>query len=388
MPVTPKTVFSWNLDLLRAFAVLCVYIGHLVTALGWAQMGSLGRFGVVLFFIHTSLVLMQSLDRMEVAAKGKRQLLGAFWVRRFFRIYPLSFLLVVSVAWLHIPPDPGAIYHWIGVRAFAANLLLVQNLTTAPDILSPLWSLPLEVQMYLVLPFVHLLLRGRLSFKGRLSFGDRFSFMGRHSSSLVLWGASVPLAVWLPPLNWRLQVAYFAPCFCAGVVAYDLLCQRAEGAKESEGLWFKPRLPAWSWPIALLLATAIFGPFDDVSLYHKLYRAWVLALGLGVLYVYVREGGNNGLYRVAHWIAEHSYGVYLSHIVLFWVVLRPMAGMPVWLRVVFLAVTSVAVPAALYRWIERPLMLAGVHLSRRMLQAPERRPEALGILPPGQIPRL
>lgn len=164
MPAIPKTVVSWNLDLLRAFAVLCVYAGHLVTALGLARMGSLGRFGVVMFFIHTSLVLMQSLDRLEVVAQGKRQLLGAFWVRRFFPIYPLSVLVVLGVALWHVPPDPGAAYQWIGVRAFVANLLLMQNLTTAPDSLSPLWSLPLEVQMYLVLPFVHLLLRGRRSF--------------------------------------------------------------------------------------------------------------------------------------------------------------------------------------------------------------------------------
>lgn len=138
------------------------------------------------------------------------------------------------------------------------------------------------------------------------------------------------------------------------------------------------------WPVAIVFATALFGPFDDVNLYHKLYRAWVLALGLGVLYVYVQEGSGTGVHRVAHWIAEHSYGIYLSHLVLFWVVLRPMAGMPVWWRVLFLAVTSVAVPAALYRWIERPLMLAGAHLSRRLLHASGQKPDALDVLPAGE----
>lgn len=323
-------------------AVLCVYFGHLVGALGLAQIGSLGRFGVVMFFIHTSLVLMQSMDRLEVVAASKWKLLEGFWVRRLFRIYPLSILVVVVVACLHIPPDPNMAYHWMGARAFAANLALVQNLTTAPNSIAPLWSLPLEVQMYLLLPFAHLLLRGRRMFP-----------------SLGLWVASVPAAIFLPLVNWRLQVACFAPCFCAGVVAYDLLREQVPGER---------RLPAWIWPVGILAAIALFGPLDDVNLYHKLYRAWALALGLGVLYVYAGEGAGTGLFRVFHWIAEHSYGIYLSHIVLFWVVLRKMAGLPVWSRVAVLAVTSVLVPIALYRWVERPLMLAGAHLSRRLLR--------------------
>ncbi len=57
-----------NLDCLRAFAVSCVLINHIVTMLrtrhGLPDLpfaSALGRTGVLAFFVHTSLVLMQSL---------------------------------------------------------------------------------------------------------------------------------------------------------------------------------------------------------------------------------------------------------------------------------------------------------------------------------------
>ncbi len=81
-----------------------------------------------------------------------------FYIRRFFRIYPLSVAAVLAAVALHLhangrgiafDPRPSAL-------ELAANLLLVQNLTYSDSIIGPLWSLPLEIQMYLVLPFLFL----------------------------------------------------------------------------------------------------------------------------------------------------------------------------------------------------------------------------------------
>jgi len=240
-----------------------------------------------------------------------------------------------------IPPDPNSPYVWIGLKGVLANIFLVQNLTTAPDIIGVLWSLPLEVEMYVILPFVYLLLRGSRTYR-----------------SLILWAFAIPVAILLPHVNWRFSIASYAPCFLAGVVAFDLLRSRKAGSI---------RLPRWVWPIGIGAAILLFGPFDNVSLVHRLYRAWLLSLFLAVLYVHVQEGKSGRFQGVFHWIAEHSYGIYLSHTLIAWIVLYPMARMPVWFRAVFFAGSMIGVPAVLYRYLERPLMLAGGHVSRRIL---------------------
>jgi len=61
------TGVSANLDFLRATAVLLVLAQHLckrmhVDQIGWVATSSLGLFGVLLFFVHTSLVLMYSME--------------------------------------------------------------------------------------------------------------------------------------------------------------------------------------------------------------------------------------------------------------------------------------------------------------------------------------
>ena len=94
-----------NLDFLRSFAVLCVVFGHLThffntDLLGSIALGGLGALGVRIFFVHTALVLMFSLERE--AAKS-RILFVPFMLRRCFRIYPLAMAVILILAGFHIP---------------------------------------------------------------------------------------------------------------------------------------------------------------------------------------------------------------------------------------------------------------------------------------------
>ena len=84
---------SANLDLLRSIAVLLVVAQHLcrrmhVDHIGWVATTSLGLFGVLLFFVHTSLVLMLSMQRSGLTGVP---LVRNFYVRRLFSHIPAQY---------------------------------------------------------------------------------------------------------------------------------------------------------------------------------------------------------------------------------------------------------------------------------------------------------
>ena len=332
---------SSNLDILRAIAVGCVFVSHLVEATTPFRIGSLGRFGVILFFVHTSLVLMISLGRLSRDVSGT-ELLKVFWTRRFFRIYPLAVVAVLAVWLLRIPPYPHGVYTRPSVSTVLANLSLSQNLFYRPNLLAPLWSLPLEVQMYALLPFAFLAIR-------------RFGVW----SAPWIAGGGVVAALLLPRVSGRLDVFSCAPCFGGGLIAYSLWGHA------------KRRLPSWSWPVALIAAMLFYGPFDNADFPQKLARAWVVCLLLGVLIPHVNEVKRAPGARV---VCETSYSIYLSHGVVFWFALDACHGLSLVGRGILLAVLSIAAPAVLYRLVERPGMALGRGLSgvkRGATAAPE-----------------
>ena len=163
-----------NLDVLRAIAVMLVLFAHTTkaTRLGPTALTdridvNLGRFGVLLFFVHTALVLMMSMQRSADRPLWPLR----FYIQRIFRIYPLSILCVVAVLLLHIPFMPFRAFALPSAANILQNLTLTQNLTQPHPIRvgnlivannsvsHPMWSLPFEIQMYLLLPLAFVFLR-------------------------------------------------------------------------------------------------------------------------------------------------------------------------------------------------------------------------------------
>src|SRR6185436_10342900 len=80
-----------------------------------------------------------------------------FYIRRAFRIYPLSIFTVLVLVALQIPHPIGVAYDAPSQSKIWSSLLLIQNITNTGEIITPMWSLPFEVQMYLLLPFIYAL---------------------------------------------------------------------------------------------------------------------------------------------------------------------------------------------------------------------------------------
>jgi peptidoglycan/LPS O-acetylase OafA/YrhL len=323
---------SANLDLLRSVAVSIVVISHIPRYLWpWPQaysLQTLGRLGVAIFFVHTTLVLLQSMDRHGDGV-------GGFYVRRFFRIYPLSIAVVLFTSGMLViggrAPD---------VSVFVSNLLLVQNLTGAPSYPHPLWSLPFEVQMYLVLPVIYAITR----YSARPVAGI---------VALALVAAAASLS--------GIELVQYVPCFLAGALCFVLT----------------KRLPAAHSP-ALLAAVVCIGaalvpalvaanPAEKSQVWAETLLFWPFCLAIGLVIPRCREVRRAGLARIGKTVATYSYGVYLTHIFVIAAAFPgPQAdGAHSWI------ILAVLLP--LFSWIvhhavERPGMRLGARIADRMVK--------------------
>jgi peptidoglycan/LPS O-acetylase OafA/YrhL len=339
---------SPNLDLLRSIAVLCVLVDHIFATFGYAQryegFFDLGRLGVLLFFVHTSFVLMMSLERHQATGTS---LYGPFYLRRAFRIYPLSVLAITVALTFHIPAVPWVLYEKLGTLPIWTNYLLCQNLFATNSVIAPLWSLPYEVQMYLTLPFFYLICRK--SSYGRLA---------------LLWVAAV-LAAWaqgqLATIRgfglYRLDLAQFVPCFLAGIIAYRI------------SLKGKCFLPWPVWPAAILLASTAFVCWhrlgsQDIGRFPP-YRAWFCCILVGLIVPFCRESRFPWLNRVTHYIAKYSYGVYLAQVPIIWLAFVRLAAAPMAVRWIICLALLVAVPFLSFHVVEHPMIKLGSRLTRK-----------------------
>ncbi|HEX4749706.1 MAG TPA: acyltransferase [Bryobacteraceae bacterium] len=321
---------STNLDLIRAVAVLCVFFGHLATyrheglnetAWHFAQMG------VLIFFVHTSFVLMLSLER-SVEKNGSNYLFRDFYTRRFFRIYPLAVFCVLVAYFTHGATANGEPRYWTPYQLIS-NLTLTTNLTYSDIMVGGLWTLPLEVQMYIVLPIVFLVVRGRAIWY-----------------AIVIWGASVPFALLQPHISERLNVLAYAPCFLGGILAWRL----------SRSV--KRRVNGWFWPLAFV-ATWTFFLIADRE--HDMIYRYIFSLSLGLAIPHFAELKAGWFGRLVHLVAKYSYGIYLSHLG----IMMFMGKVNEPYRWPLLVLLAVICPVAMYHFIEAPFISLGQRIARR-----------------------
>jgi len=345
---------SVNLDLLRSVAVLLVFGAHYYDIQNAASL-NLGHFGVLVFFVHTSLVLMWSLERCSFRGP---HLFAQFYVRRAMRIYPLSIVAVLL----------GYCFdaRWVPVNLWQSltltQYMFFKGTPTFPPSLTPLWSLPLEMEMYLVLPVLFLVLRNN---PVRLL--------------AAIWGVSVALSWEQPRFGIGFLILRYLPCFLGGIMAWRLMRDRD-----------RRRFPAWMWPLAIVAVSLVWKVFST----EQYIQLWIAAVGilLGLAIPWFREISAVQVANVAKIIARYSYGIYLSHFPIMVYIMSgtdhhhprfkwipPMPTIRHFARpingVLVLALTAAA-SFALYHGIEEPGIRIGRTLARWL--APSNKPKELG----------
>jgi len=356
-------VESANLDVLRSIAVLLVFACHfsgMLTGGGarYSLIWRIGRLGVLIFFVHTCLVLMWSLDRSQ---PGARHLFSAFYVRRAFRIYPLSIVFVLFALVFDTRWNPVNLCQSLTLTQY----IFFKGHVTIPPLVTPLWSLPLEVEMYVALPCLYLIFRNR-------------SIL----SLAFFWISTVVLSFFQPRLGEGFEILKYVPCFLGGIMAWRLIRSGA-----------RPRLPAWTWPAGIAAASVFALTATEKSLFFSISA---LGMCLGLLIPQFHELTWPPITRAAKIVARYSYGIYLAHFPIMSYVMQsryywperifhylpPMIAIPHFAKPIdFVLVTTLTAVASfvLYHAIEEPGIRLGHRLARKILLAkfPWQNPQTL-----------
>lgn len=331
----PVQYSSTNLDALRSLAVAFVVASHLlldnsVVGLGVYHVQTLGTLGVLIFFVHTCLVLMLSLERQAAQYRETPAALP-FLAGRAFRIYPLSIVVVLVVSSIERLHEEQPT-----VLTILSNLLLIQNLTGSASVTPVLWSLPFEFQMYLFLPALYLLIRH----SGRLSW----------HCVLALWCGCVLLVYLFWRIGLSVELIKFFPCFLPGVLAF---CR-----------WRAPRRLSPALLFAYVGLAAVLYPSLVGHGASATVLSWPICLLLGMIIPRCREIRSDWVRLSGSVIARYSYGIYLVHVPILYFSFHYLKGMPSFASWTIFIGGVGALSYLAYHCIEKP----GIEFGRALVQ--------------------
>lgn len=147
------------------------------------------------------------------------------------------------------------------------------------------------------------------------------------------------------------------PYFLPGAMAY-VLSKRVT-----------PVLPAWSFPVVLLLLCAVHSKYGSLPLSAP------FCLAVGLMLPYFRQVTWRPLVAAPHTIAKYSYGLYLCHIPAIWFAFHHLRGQSLIVRVLAFLVSAGLPSAVLYHTVEQPAIRFGARLAARIAPgAPAQRP--------------
>ena len=367
-----------DIEILRAVAIVFVLIEHAqINLLHWGS-PALQRFyswfggwsGVDLFFVISGFVITRELQPRLHSAASLPEFFNrsiAFWLRRFWRLIPSAWL------WLGLVLVMGVLFNHSGAFApfrtnfsgTVASMLQVQNLHLAaisgqrlPSNF-PYWSLSLEEQFYLVLPFL-ILGSGR--------------FLLPVLATIALWQIFTPR---ITPMQHMLRTDALA----LGVML--ALWQQMPSYRRFEPHFMvSSRLLRAGVMTALLTGLAVIGAKVMNAISIRVGIIAIISFLLVLIASYDRNVFLNNAFakRIALWVGSRSYALYLIHMPsylltreIWWRLSPPGTEFGPQLTAKYLAtafVLLVVLSELNYRLVETPLRLRGKRIAQRIEQRP------------------
>jgi peptidoglycan/LPS O-acetylase OafA/YrhL len=301
---------SRRIESLRALAALGVFAGHaFVIALAYRgtstgvknQLISGGLLTVFLFFTLSGYLLYWPFVRRDFG-EGQPIDLLRYAGNRALRIVPLYFVAVG----LLLAVDPLGAHRFDWWR----YLLFIQNYSerTVERLDSPMWSLSVEVQFYILLPLIAAAI-ARLSRKSLPRALIVVAGLAGASFALRLVEVLLPASTNFSPIDGPLSLPTLFYFFCTGM-AIALL-----------RLWWERRPPSWlrgllaSPDLWLLLAV----PLWLVGALHTKWEPLIAGGSFLVVAACVLAPGPGTIVRLLDWrplatVGIASYSLYLWHV--------------------------------------------------------------------------
>jgi peptidoglycan/LPS O-acetylase OafA/YrhL len=301
------------LDGLRAVAVLAVVAYHLEELPG-------GFFGVDVFFVISGFLI----TRLLLAERERNGgiALGSFWIRRFKRLVPALFVVLVAVSigsrlWLpafrlgEIRVDAlaaiGYVANWrfvlSGQSYFASGL--------APSPLRHTWSLAIEEQFYVLWPLVVVLIAKVTKDHLRRGVGIVAGVAMVVSAGWMAFAASIGMD--LSRIYYGTDTRVFALFGGALLGTWWDPASQAGRTRAARRAWSVRWSVAGTVAVVPVLAFFVWGSNSEAVMYQGAFQA--LALCAVVLVSGVATGRGPLDVVLAHpvlvWVGRRSYGIYL-----------------------------------------------------------------------------
>ncbi len=348
------------LDALRGIAIVGVMFVHSMEVVGVqgsvASLASTGVRGVQLFYMVSAFTLLLSMD----GRKAESRPLLNFYVRRFFRIAPL-FYLVLFLTWMTRVLLPQRMDASAPIDYLLGLLFLFGfKMSAINTVVGGGWSVAVETTFYAVLPLLRKVVRG-----------VRSAAWVYVVSMLIV----TPLSYWLARPVHSDQWAYFEllwfpielPIFLLGMLLFYV-----------HRLGRPTPVKVWS-ACALAAGVALIGMNHLLAVPVALGRLPLDGVGIALLFLaIVWHPWAMLVNRATVLLGKISYSLYLLHVVVIrmggWAFQRYVLGSASSTAAALLyfgVLLIVAIPVSLlsYRFVEQP----GILLGRKLIDRIEHR---------------
>jgi peptidoglycan/LPS O-acetylase OafA/YrhL len=337
----PHVSRNTALDAVRGIAILMVLVWHIAGP--WASTHSeILRIavsttwsGVDLFFVLSGYLIGGILLRNRSAGGDYR----CFYMRRMLRILPLYIVFLLGYV-----ATQGYSWEELSFVSFTQNIMWSMKSTFGPEIIAPTWSLAVEEQFYMILPFLI-----RTCPKERIK--------------LVLLTAIIA-APFLRLIAISLGLAHgaymFLPCRVDSLFLGVLIAHTTQQMKGDSRIVVVRTYVAWATAF-LGLGFAGFTALGLDALDPLMATIGYSVIDLfyaGVVFLVVtKQSNDSALLRPLAWCGLGAYSMYLFHMPIWVLVFHPMGhglGPPIGALAAIFAVAVVC-----WRLIEAPAIAFG-----------------------------